>query len=113
MNRDSLLRVASLGLLLVLALWFVRPGDAQTGNTSPQTPAGICDLKFPLPNASDIGPAKFEKLLYAFLEKGCYKGWVADREIRNSGPFIGGASFGTHNAVKIFYSPEVWEWLKH
>ena len=72
-----------------------------------------CSISFPLPNASDIGTAKFEKLLYAFLDQGCYKTWIADRQIRNSGPFINNQSFGTHNAVKVFYSPEVWDWLKH
>lgn len=71
-----------------------------------------CDIPFPLPNPSDIGSQKFEKLLYSFLEKGCYRGWVADARIRDSGPFIGGASFGTHDSVKIFYSPAIWEWLK-
>jgi Cytochrome P460 len=72
-----------------------------------------CSISFPLPNASDIGTTKFEKMLYAFLDQGCYKSWIADRQIRNSGPFINGNSFGTHNAVKVFYSPEVWNWLKH
>lgn len=82
----------------------------------PAVPAGApqrCSISFPLPNASDIGTAKFEKLLYAFLDQGCYKSWIADRQIRNSGPFINNQSFGTHNAVKVFYSPEVWDWLKH
>jgi len=68
---------------------------------------------FPLPNPSEMGVKKFEKLLYAFLENRCYKNWVADNQIRNSGPFIAGKSWGTHSAVKIFYSPEVWDWLKH
>jgi hypothetical protein len=54
----------------------------------------------------------FAKLLYTFLEKRCYQNWVTDREIRNTGPVIAGVSFGTHNAVKIFYSPEAWDWLK-
>jgi len=72
-----------------------------------------CSISFPLPNASDIGTVKFEKRLYDFLDQGCYKTWIADRQIRNSGPFINGNSFGTHNAVKVFYSPEVWDWLKH
>jgi len=60
-----------------------------------------------------MGAKKFEKLLYSFLDQGCYRKWVADSQIRNTGPFIGGASFGTHNAVKVFYSPEVWDWLKY
>src|SRR5258705_5666853 len=66
-----------------------------------------CSISFPLPNASDIGTTKFEKLLYAFLDQGCYRSWVADRQIRNTGPFINNQPFGTHNSVKVFYSPEV------
>ena len=73
---------------------------------------GNCGISFPLPNPSDIGTQKFEKLLYSFLEKRCYQNWVADNRIRDTGPFINGTSFGTHNAVKIFYSPGVWDWLK-
>jgi hypothetical protein len=71
-----------------------------------------CRLPFPLPNPSDIGAANFEKKLYEFLEQGCYRTWVSDNRIRDTGPFINGTSFGTHDAVRIFYSPEVWEWLK-
>lgn len=102
-------------LLLAFAVYLVsmaigRSGQAQTQN-QPPTPAP-CDISFPLPRPSEMGSEKFAKLLYAFLEKRCYRGWVADREIRNTGPFIGGKSLGTHNAVKIFYSPQVWDWLK-
>jgi hypothetical protein len=84
--------------------------EAQTNPA--QTTIKRCDISFPLPNPSDIGAKKFERLLYSFLEQGCYRTWVADSQIRNSGPFIGGKSKGTHNAVKVFYSPEVWGWLK-
>lgn len=71
-----------------------------------------CDIPFPLTNPSELGVKKYEKLLYDFLEKGCYKNWVADSQIRNTGPFIGGVPFGTHPAVKIYYSPEMWSWMK-
>jgi hypothetical protein len=97
---------AALGGLLVTSAIESQPSYAQT-------PAKRCDIRFPLPNPSDIGARKFEKLLYAFIDQGCYRGWVADSQIRNTGPFINGTSFGTHNAVKIFYSPEVWDWLKY
>ncbi len=86
-------------------------GQTQQTNQTPGPPTR-CDITFPLPNASDIGTRKFEKQLYAFLDQGCYKNWVADAEIRNTGPFIGGLSYGTHDAVKVFYSSQVWEWLK-
>jgi len=81
--------------------------------TPAQTPAKRCEISFPLPNPSDIGAKKFEQLLYSFLDQGCYQSWVADSQIRNTGPFLNGTSFGTHNAVKVFYSPEAWDWLKH
>src|SRR6202165_4860660 len=102
--------LAGFAVLLVTAAIELPPSYAQA---PAQTPAKRCDISFPLPNPSDIGVKKFEKLLYSFLDQGCYRSWVADSQIRNTGPFIGGKSFGTHNAVKVFYSPDVWDWLKH
>lgn len=98
-------------LAALAAVVNTRLNKAQT--SSAQTTIKPCEISFPLPNPSDIGAKKFEQLLYSFLEQGCYRSWTADRQIRNTGPFIGGKSFGTHNAVKVFYSPEVWEWLKN
>ena len=94
---------------IVVFAW-VLTSEAQTQPTPAATQQ--CTISFPLPNASDIGSKKFEKLLYSFLDQGCYKHWVADAQIRNTGPFIEGLSFGTHDAVKVFYSPEVWDWMK-
>lgn len=100
-------------LSVVAVAEFAQRGAAQQPANSPASTNNGCTLSFPLPRASDIGTAKFEKLLYTFLDQGCYKNWIADRQIRNSGPFINNQSFGTHNAVRVFYSPEVWDWLKH
>lgn len=107
MNPCFLLRFAILALLLTSPLALTPTSEAQQ-----YEPTGKCDIAFPLPRPSDIGAKAFQKILYAFLEKRCYQNWVTDREIRNTGPFIAGKSFGTHNAVKIFYSPEAWDWLK-
>ncbi|HMJ25749.1 MAG TPA: cytochrome P460 family protein, partial [Pyrinomonadaceae bacterium] len=102
--------LASLAALLSITAVESQPSQAQ----SPvQAPAKRCQIPFPLPNPTDIGVKKFEKLLNSFLEQGCYRNWVADSQIRNTGPFMNGTSFGTHNAVRIFYSPEAWDWLKH
>jgi mono/diheme cytochrome c family protein len=38
-------------------------------------------------------------------------GWCADKEIRNTGPFKDGVSYGTHPAVKVYYSPNYMRWL--
>src|SRR5437773_7932034 len=109
MKRTLLLTVLFL-LSVAAGAWFASRSyaEAPVQATAPQG----CTSSFPLPNASDIGTTKFEKLLYDFLEHRCYANWIADRQIRNSGPFINNQSFGTHNAVKVFYSPEVWSWLK-
>jgi hypothetical protein len=111
MNYRIILRLLIVTVLTSLvALSISRADEAQTNPA--QTTSKRCEISFPLPNPSDIGAKKFEKLLYSFLELGCYRNWVADRQIRNTGPFIGGKSFGTHSAVKVFYSPQVWDWLK-
>ena len=102
---------ASFASLLVIEAEASR--DKPQGQQSSGSQENTCGISFPLPNPSDIGDKKFEKLLFTFLEKRCYQNWVADSQIRNTGPFIGGTSFGTHPAVKIYYSPEAWDWLKH
>ena len=67
----------------------------------------------PLPLPSSITVPEFEKLLIPFLQNRCYQKWVADREIRDTGPFIYGVYYGTHPAVKVFYSPSAWDWIKN
>ena len=92
-----------LTLLFLLALTFVVRVTTKS-YAQPAVPAPSpqpCTIPFPLPNATGIGTAKFEKLLYTFLDQGCYKTWISDRQIRNSGPFINNQSFGTHNSVKV------------
>jgi hypothetical protein len=108
MKPRILLRMTIVILLAVIGLAFPAGGDAQQVH-----PNSACDIAFPLPRPSEMGTRAFEKILYAFLEKRCYQNWTTDREIRNTGPVIAGNSFGTHNAVKIFYSPEAWDWLKN
>jgi len=103
MNLWIAARLTLLSILAVIAFTLPFHSGAQTNRAT-------CD--FPLPRPSEVRGDDFEKLLYAFLEKRCYQNWVTDREIRNTGPVIAGVSFGTHNAVKIFYSPEAWDWLK-
>lgn len=101
---------AGLTLILAVRASADRPQAARQG--APLAQENLCDIPFPLPNPSATDAKKYEQLLYSFLEKGCYKKWVSDSQIRNTGPFIGGTPFGTHPAVKIYYSPEAWQWLK-
>ncbi|MGB7924056.1 MAG: hypothetical protein WCF57_12485 [Pyrinomonadaceae bacterium] len=101
----------AVGLFCVFAVRDSR-ARAEAGASRISSKDNRCDIPFPLTNPSELGVKKYEQLLYAFLEKGCYKKWVADSQIRNTGPFIGGVPFGTHPAVKIYYSPEMWRWMK-
>jgi cytochrome c553 len=39
------------------------------------------------------------------------EGWEKDKEVRNTGPFVYQKNFGTHPAVRIWYSPEMVQWL--
>ncbi|HEY6802987.1 MAG TPA: cytochrome P460 family protein [Pyrinomonadaceae bacterium] len=72
--------------------------------------------EFPPPLLSKMPPgskADFEKRVYDFLNTGSYLGWCRDKGVRDTGPYINNTYYGTHPAVRIFYSPNVVEWLKH
>lgn len=36
-----------------------------------------------------------------------------DKGVRDTGPFLNGISYGTHPAVRVYYSPEVMAWLRN
>ena len=67
----------------------------------------------PLPSSSPLND--YERYLYKFLFKRAYAAspysWTHDKEIRDTGPFVGGMYYGTHPAVRVYYSPEVMSWL--
>lgn len=97
------LKVTALFALLLAACVVLTVG------ASPPAPAAS---GLPLPTALPL--QAYEKQLYAFLDARQYEklGWVKDKGVRDTGPFIAGAAYGTHPAVRIFYSPEVYAWLK-
>lgn len=71
--------------------------------------------RFPMPLPSVVGAEAFERELYDFLDARCYEelGWTRDASVRDTGPWIQGDSYGTHPAVRIYYSPEVADWLRN
>jgi hypothetical protein len=95
-------------LAIAALLMFNRAGLAEKSgffrfNASTQDP---CAKAWPLPflPSSERGIDAYEKVLSDFVNKGCYKtspGWKADSQIRDTGPYIGGKKYGTHNAVKV------------
>lgn len=69
----------------------------------------------PLPLPGTMTSEEYQALLYKFLQDREYiaLGWSRDKGVRDTGPFIDNTSYGTHNAVRIWYSPEVIAWLEN
>ena len=93
---------------------FVRTsGDATSSKHS--DPGKERNLGSPsgLPKPSSMSVHAFEELMYPFLEERKYQelNWSVDKSLRDTGPYIDGKSYGTHPAVRVYYSPEVILWL--
>ena len=67
-----------------------------------------------LPRPSSVSVAAFEGELFPFLNARRYAelGWAKDKGVRDTGPFLNGKYYGTHPAVRVWYSPEVVRWLE-
>ena len=80
--------------------------DWQKTSGLPAEPALITHL-----NAKN----NYDSLLRDFLNNKTYKSWAHDKEWRLTGPYVGdigeGKSYGVHPGVRIYYSPEVVEWM--
>ena len=69
-----------------------------------------------LPLPSSFLPARlpeFQAQLKSFLTSGKYRTlkWCEDKKLRDTGPFVNGVSYGVHPTVKIYYSPNIIDWL--
>lgn len=60
-------------------------------------------------------PVAIEKTMLAYLASYRYRdlGWCVDKGVRDTGPYVGHRMYGTHPAVRIYYSPEVMAWLRN
>jgi hypothetical protein len=71
-------------------------------------------VRLPLPSTflPDRLP-EFQQKLTEFLQRGDYHkvGWSEDKGLRDTGPFLRNISYGVHPTVKIYYSPEIMNWL--
>ncbi|MCO7225393.1 hypothetical protein [Pleionea sp. CnH1-48] len=67
-----------------------------------------------LPLPSSLPLVDYEKVLYRWTLKRQYTklGWAVDKGVRDTGPYINQTYYGTHPAVRIYYSPEVMMWLQ-
>src|SRR5688500_16033943 len=109
MTPHTTARLLAFVAFLCLGCAWLLAGSGGGGLATASAQAGACA---PLPLPSAVGVVEYERRLIPFLQSRCYQKWTADRQVRDTGPFVGGVYYGTHPAVKVFYSPEAWEWIK-
>jgi len=82
--------------------------------TTLAVPPVDCGRPSPLPLPSTLSVAEYEGLLFGFLNRREYKtlGWIPDKRVRDTGPYLDGKYYGSHPAVSIYYSPEIIRWLE-
>ena len=74
-------------------------------------------LPAPVPRTDLGGKNAYDRALLEFLSEHRYRelGWVADQRWRLTGPIVGpikdSNSYGVHPAVRVWYSPEVVDWM--
>lgn len=66
-----------------------------------------------LPLPSTLPLSAYEEKLFDFLNRREYTqlGWRKDKSVRDTGPYLNGRYYGTHPAVRVYYSPGVMRWL--
>src|SRR5690349_17960032 len=85
-----------------------------SANADPQCTGATKEAPFAPPHTiTRAGLADYESQILTWLQGDEYAklGWCVDKGVRDTGPWINGTYFGTHKAVRIYYSPGVMRWL--
>ncbi len=101
----------SLFWLPLLALSLAASG---VGRAVAAEPSGLHARDHRLPLPSTVSHIEYEKQLFPFIRSREYAtklGWGHDKRVRDTGAYIKGKYYGTHPAVRCFYSPKVMYWL--
>ena len=111
-------RMSAIGVLLLGSLggvYFAKYASRSAAVDSKVSDTAPLDLGRPsaLPLPSGMAVPQFEEKLFAFLNTRQYVklGWLKDKAVRDTGPYINGKYYGTHPAVRVYYSPGVMSWL--
>ena len=75
---------------------------------------GLHAGEHPLPLPTTMSHIEYEKILFPFIKSRAYAtqlGWSHDKYVRDTGAYVKGKYYGTHPAVRCFYSPKVMYWL--
>jgi len=101
--------------------------SCQAKHTQPLLPTdtAMClDLRDAVRTPSALPLGQYEQTLGKYLRNYCHRdadaGWVRDKSLRDTGPFISlfqdgewqGTDHGVHAPVVIWYSPEAAEWIR-
>ena len=108
-NGIVYLLMVGLGLILVFA-----GADNRLALAKESATAKVKAVQNPLPLPGTMTVEAFEKKLYPFIQNRIYASdlnWHQDKTVRDTGPYIKKKYYGTHPAVRIFYSPRVMYWL--
>ena len=101
MRRTSCLLVVCLSIALHI-------------NAQPQCTGATQEAPFKPPHTisrDHLGAYETEILTWLQGNEYAKLGWCVDKGVRDTGPWINGTYFGTHKAVRIYYSPGVMTWL--
>jgi hypothetical protein len=119
--------LASASLVLASTLDVHASATCPEEQESPQIPTNLalCDELEPIvrkPRALPLDQyqAKLGQYLQNFCHRDVRKGWRVDKRIRDTGPFVAAYQsriwsanyYGTHAPVLVWYSPEMFDWLK-
>lgn len=88
--------------------------DAPTAMVTGETDLGTKAIEHELPLPSTKTLFEYEEMLFPWIRSREYAtqlGWIMDKRVRDTGPYVKGIYYGTHPAVRIFYSPKVMYWL--
>lgn len=78
----------------------------------PRAQADTSASGLPLPSALPL--LDYEAQLYPFIANRDFAElkWVRDKSWRDTGPFVLDTNYGVHPAVRMYYSPEIIDWLE-
>ena len=125
--RHALSALLSILLVLSTSLCVNALGSCPEEQRSPQilTDPKLCDeLGSIIRRPSALPLNEYQEKLGTYLQNFCHRdllrGWKVDKRIRDTGPFVaaylrGSWSanyYGTHAPVLVWYSPEMFNWLK-
>lgn len=76
--------------------------------------SALSGLPLPSTYAKNNDPGAYETIVGNFLKSYQYvsRGWCEDKAVRDTGPYVNGSYYGTHPAVRVWYSPEVARWIE-